>query len=467
MLVVLVVSSALAADVALDPASDIIALTSALSPGSTVTFADGTYTISGTLDWTGAGTEDAPIHIRAADGAHPVIQLAENGGPIVRIHECSWITVEGLTFEGTDARIEAGGFDGLNVSDCSNLTIKDTVWRKIRSTGVYFRGTNTAVTFVHNEITDVREGTALAMGCWDASCTTVSSAFENNWIHNWQGEYSSGIWVGPGSADVLIKDNVLHTALFRGIQLESTEYGERNQILANAIWSVGDTGIQVSGSSIVSNNLVFNVDGRGIRADGGDRVFEKVSISNNTVASTTGWGIEVYDFAGKEGMVLANNAITNPTGYGLRTGEGHLDANNYLSTNVVSGLVEGFAEYPSAVLPGSGVADYEDLTGMDFYPGDDSALVDVGDPSGDAWLPEVDFNGSLRDGEEPDVGAYELIAGANPGWAIQEGFKDTRAAEAPPQNVGGCNCGGGKDTDEAALALLLPLAVFAGRRRRR
>ena len=458
---------AFAADIELDPASDIVALTSALSPGSVIVFKDGTYTISKTLTWSGVGTADQPITIKAASGAKPVIQLAD-GNPIVRIQDSAFLSVEGLVFEGTPARIEAGGFDGLRVESSTNLTIKNNVFRNIRNTGVYFGGNNADITFEHNEITALTEGSGLVLGCWDASCWTQDSYFLNNWIHGLTGENATAIWMGPGTQNTQVNHNVVHTTLNRGIYVGSTEYGERNIIEGNAIWGVADTGIYIEGSSSVRNNLVFQVDGRGIRADGGDRVFEKVAVTNNTVASTTGWGIEIYDWAGKEGMVLANNAITNPTGYGLRTQDGHIDAGNYLSTNVVTGLVEGFAEFPTVVVPGSGIADYDDIAAFDFYPGNNSALVDAGDPSGSAYLPEADFNGSKRDGEEPDVGAYELITNSNPGWVVQEGFKDVEAATAPPIDVGGCGCKGkGADTDAAAAGLLLPLLGWALRRRRR
>ena len=60
------------------------------------------------------------------------------------------------------------------------------------------------------------------------------------------------------------------------------------------------------------------------------------------------------------------------------------------------------------VVPGGGYADFVDTENWDFYPNGDSDLVNSGDPSSEAWVPETDFNGVPRDGDAPDVGAYEF-----------------------------------------------------------
>ena len=91
----------------------------------------------------------------------------------------------------------------------------------------------------------------------------------------------------------------------------------------------------------------------------------------------------------------------------------------------------------------------------------------IGTADGAAYIPETDFNGVPREGDSPDVGAYEWDGDSNPGWSIQEGFKslelkDTRTKEF----VGGC-CQNSKGEDTAKAALLLPLLGLGALRRRR
>ena len=86
-------------------------------------------------------------------------------------------------------------------------------------------------------------------------------------------------------------------------------------------------------------------------------------------------------------------------------------------------------------------------------------LIDNADPSGSAYIPQYDFNGVAREGDTPDIGAYEYNGLGNPGWTLQEGLKSFElTGRQDDTKVGGCQ-------GNAAALLLLPLA-FVGRRRR-
>ena len=94
-------STAMAAEVELGPGSDVRTLTAALQPGDVYIFEDGVYELADRMVWNGVGTEAQPIVLRAAKGAAPVFRLA-SGGEVAAIEDAAFITVEGLTFEGTD-----------------------------------------------------------------------------------------------------------------------------------------------------------------------------------------------------------------------------------------------------------------------------------------------------------------------------------------------------------------------------
>jgi hypothetical protein len=464
----LLAAPALAASLEVQPGDDIVTLTASLGAGDEVVFADGTYTIAGTLEWTGAGTESSPIVLRAAEGASPVIQGSDIGS-LVDIEAATYIEVRGLTFEGAQAWYDSGNwFAGMRIADSSEITVEDCVIRKTTAYAMALNGNNTGLHILHNELGNTAGGQGIYVGCGDGSCGTTASEIANNWIHDIGGDWTVGIHVEPLSYGNRIADNVVYNVISRGIQVESTEYSDANVVEGNAVWSVGDAGIGVYGAAIVRNNLIFNVDGRGIRSGmADDRVLEKVVITHNTIVNTTGWGVELDNWAGNPGMVFANNAITNATGYAFQSDEGHLDANNYLRGNVFTGLVEGLTAFPEAFVPGGGMLDYHDAVGWDFYPTADAILVDAGDAAGDAWVPETDFNGNLRDGEFPDVGAYEVVAGSNPGWVIQEGFKEVGDGTIDGAEVGSGCCKKKEKAEGSDAAIALVPLIFALRRRRR
>lgn len=232
--------------------------------------------------------------------------------------------------------------------------------------------------------------------------------------------------------------------------------------------------MMVRGASLIRNNLIFNIGGVGIQTERTSQTpLSDVVISHNTIANTLDRGLELRDwfnqnadstYSPAENMVLANNAVSNPLGYALRIYHAEDPSGIYLSGNVLSGLVEGLDI--TTLTPGGGLEDFSDVEGWDFYPSPGSVLIDGGDASSEAWVPTVDFNGLEREGDAPDVGAYEFYGDGNPGWALQEDFKQTidHVANAGEDVGGGC-C---KDKSSGAEALLyLPLLGFGWRRRRK
>jgi hypothetical protein len=461
----LVAGEARGASVEVSPGDDIVTLTASLNAGDEIVFHGGVYPIETPLDWTGAGTSGQKITMRAVEGESAVIEMS-NSWVVAYLHDASYFDIRGLTFQGEADYYVENGFSGLYIENVDGVTIENNKFTQIGGTALSLDGNNTNLKVNGNEITACR-GTGIYVGCGDGSCWTEGSEIRGNWVHDLEGEWLYGIYLSPGSQDLFVSDNVVYGLPYRGIVLESTEYGEPNYVEGNAVWDVVDAGIAVSGASVVRNNVIFDIEGQGIATGvAGDRVYENVAITFNTVANTTEWAVEIRDWANRDGMVFSNNAIANPTGYGLLANEGMIDARNTLSSNVVTGLVSGLDPEGGAFQSGSGFADFEDAELRNFYPATSSSLTDAGDGASEGWVPLIDFNGLTRDGAFPDVGAYEYIGGSNPGWRISEGFKQlSDASVIADGELGGC-CQENADGAEAGLWLSPLLGAWWRRRRR-
>ena len=460
----LLVTPAWGADLSLSPGDDLGTLVSGVAPGDTVTLASGEYPMSTRITLSElAGTESAPIIIQAAEDANPVLVYSGNGSAI-DIVGSSFVRVRNIGIRGGvhENPEENYNHSGVYVSNgSSDVVLEGLRVGNLQGTPINI-GDAARVTVRGCELHDVVNGTGLVAGCGNGNCWLTGGTFSRNWIHGMTS--GNGIYLHDGNQAVSIKDNVVHGVSERGIRVGGTGEGPENVVEGNAIWATGGHGLVANGPSTVRNNVVFDCGGNGIRSDGGTTGFADVHITHNTVGDTMDDSVELDEWSGKAGCVLANNAISNPTGYALQAGDGQIDAGNLIVANVVTGLVRGFDPLLDHYVPGYGDGDYMDAVNWDFYPRDGSALIDAADPSGDAWVPAVDFNGVARDGETPDVGAYERTEATNPGWAFQEGFKpDTLAGgEVEVEGCGDCEDEGG----ETATALL-PLLLLGGLRRRR
>ena len=457
--------AAWAADVQVRPGDDIAALTAALNAGDTVTFADGTYTLESPLTWSGVGTADAPITVQAAAGASPVLSLL-SGWAVLVVEDSSFLNISGLRLQVASSNSEDTAV-GIYVSEVNDIAVTGCELGPVGSTLAVFAGNNSGVSFTGNDLHDSSKGSGLNVGCGDASCWTDGSDFSGNYLHDLSAENAVGIELEHGSQGNTVADNVITRVGGIGMIVGSAEHGEPNTIEGNAIWATVDDGLVLLGSAIVRNNIIFDNGDEGIRSyDPGRGTYEAVIISHNTVVDTVSWALKVDDWGTATGMVLANNALCNPVGYGMSTDEGGAGATNTVSSNVVCGLVTGFLPDAGQYWPGLGYNDFTDAAAWDFYPEHDGALLDAGDASGGAWIPELDFNGAPREGNAPDIGAYEWVGAENPGWAVGDDFKETGYSGGGPTDVGGC-CKDEATSGSAAL-LLLPLIGFgAGLRRRR
>lgn len=447
-------AAAWAASVTLNPGDDVATLTASLGAGDVITFNAGTYSLPAALYWTGVGTADAPITLQ---GKGDVTLSLETGWVVAELDAASYVVIDGLHFQDADGNTD--GSYGLYLHDVDHVTVRNCEFGPVAHSAFTGDGTLDTLTIEHNEVHDTTDGYGMYWGCDDAQCWLESSTISNNWIHDIGGTYNYALYVAMGGQGNTIVDNVIYGNLYRGLSVHSTEYGPYNEVRGNAIWSVGDIGLYVRGAARVWDNLVFDVDGVGIYTTDNDHdILDDVVITHNTVWNTTSWGAYIDRWSGRTGNAFANNAIDNITGYGLEVEDGGMDDAVLFSSNVVSGLVSGVEDGSDGVVAGGGDGDFVDAEGWDLYPSSSGALVGAGDPQG--FVPDVDFNGVARDGAGPDVGAYERTADDNPGWVLQEGFKDTSPVDADDGSaVGGC-CGSSGDTAAKSGVLLLPMAGF-------
>lgn len=479
MYTLLVGALAHAASVTVQPGDDLNTVTSSLQPGDVVTFSSGTYQTEGTLSWVGLGTADAPIRFV---GEGSVVLQNTAGGSVAYIHDSAYITMSGLIFEGA-GDITYTQPSGLNITESSNVTIENCTVRNVWGTALRIDRNATGLAIRNNELSGTGDGSGIYVGCGSAECWLQDSVIEYNLIHDVQG---TGIYLSTGTQTVTVRHNVIFRTRDSGLVAKSTAFGPQNVLIGNAIWQTEGDGIVIEGSALVQNNLVFEIGGDGIYSRNEDYVdgLYDVQITHNTVARTDGWAARLDDWYEREDLVFANNALANTTGYGMfwedelynddyygtTTGTGP-DTTNYVSHNVVTGLVDGFDPLlrPDYIREGGGVSDYVSVEDWNFYPTSSSVLRDAADAAGDAYIPQDDFNGTARDGASPDAGAYEYDGDDNPGWVVQEGFKVYEPSEGRSGTglSGGCCGGGSGEKDPATAAVMFPFLLLGIASRRR
>ena len=473
----LLITAAQAGVYEVGPGDDLANLLAGLVPGDEVIFSDGTYTLTTTLVIADhAGDLATPTRLRAAEGAAPVLQLqfdeAAPQSAVLRIERAKGVELSGLSLRGADNYADAGDYYGLYIAESTDLVLNSVEVAQTVRAALRIDGLSSNITAEALHLHDVRAGSALRVGCSDGSCFTTNLSVRLSQIHD-IGPDGYAIELSHGNQGCAITDTVIYDTEGRGVYLGSTAAGDGHQLEGNAIWNTAEHAVLIEGAARVRNNVIFNSGEGGILTrDPGLDTFTDIIISHNTVVDTAGWAADLQGWVGATGMVLANNALCNPLGYGITIdtlSENGVDiaTPGFVRNNYACGLVEGPDPLQPEVLPGGGYTDFLNAEIWDFYPTIDSTLVDAGDTTADAWIPPLDFNGVQRDGDGPDVGAYEWDGEVNPGWAIQENFKDP-ALDAPEKIDGAVSSGCCSDEgSEAGALFVLPILALARVRRRR
>ncbi len=453
------------------PGDDLFARLATLEAGDEVIVHAGTYTTPGLVQVTWAGTEAAPIVVRAAPGPRPVIA----GTPAQNVLD---VGGSHFTLRGFELR---GGSHGVRLAATDHATLEDLVLHDLGDVGISCNRPGQSCSFVtirKNEIYDTGKagtGEGMYLGCEGAACTFRDSLVEANYVHDLGGTQGDGIELKTGSSNVVVRDNVIVRSRYPGITL----YGfagtaSPNIVERNLVWTTLDNGIQIVGQVRVRNNIVLGAAIHGIHSKASDgHLPADLEIVNNTVVDAGTACLKANDWATATGQRVANNALYCEAGAAIDLNGGAPDA--MLIANVgrgTSNAAMGFA-------PGRSLT--EDLTAPgagDVYPREGSPLEDAGNGS---IAPSTDFDGCPRRGTLSEVGAYERSASGMRAWTVVESFKPPAncgelapdgggggggADNTPPGEGGCCETGGGSAPASGLCAALTWLAL-RGRRRRR
>lgn len=355
-----------------------------------------------------------------------VIINGVNYDNVIDIYNCHFLELTGIEITNSYA---GSGIDGIKFRTTSDhILLEDLHIHDLTGVGISANPAGESFTYltirhchIHN-ITDVGEG--MYIGNHDGLSPVHHCLVELNWIHNCHPH--KGIQFKRGTYLNIIQDNVVYDCDEAGIVLyktDQTSASDNNIVRRNVVWNTSE-GIFAVGQTNIDNNVIFNCDyGINVR-NYSNWGMNDLYIRNNTIyhCNTTCLRLDDWNNATGE-MVCINNAcyqdtitasaIQAPDGIG----PGYVAYNRHYGTSQVSGSTLG--NHPNLefinpnIIPGS----------IDLYPKSNATLLNNGTSAYGA--PFDDFNLLSRPyGTGWDVGAYEWRAINNPGWQIQEGFKE-------------------------------------------
>jgi len=401
---------------------------SSLAPGDEVILAGGVYTDSRRMSMGHRGTAEAPIIIRAADGATPIITRPNARQNVINIEGAQYLTLQGLEVTGGSAGIRIKAKNGY---DAKFITLNGNHIHHLGAGAVTANNNGNryeGLRFVRNEINDTSaEGEGFYLGCNNNACQFFDGVVEQNYIHDLNGpgvSQGDGIEIKDGSYNNIVRDNVIHDTHYPGIIVYGPAgNGGRNTIERNVIWNSGDHAIQAAADAVIRNNVIFSSAGDGIHSQNHQSAIPgNLTIQNNTIR-TSGSGIRVNDPAG--GVLSGPIEITNNAIY--PAGGNHaLRLTNKPGFTIAGNVGTGPTIMPAGQPAGAWSAtgnlngDFVNFIGFDAFPKPGSALHGTADG---AFTVTDDFNRTARNGTL-DVGAYVYDAAGNPGWQVTTGLKE-------------------------------------------
>lgn len=344
---------------------------------------------------------------------------------VIDVYNCHYVEFRGFEITNSYA---GSGIDGIKFRTTSDhfyledLHIHDVTGVGISANPAGESFTYLTIRYCHiHDITDVGEG--LYIGNHDGLSPVHHCLVEFNWIHDCHPK--KGIQFKRGTYLNVIQDNVVYNCDEAGIVLYKTDQAgtsNSNIIRRNVIWNAPE-GIFAVGQTDIDNNIIFDCGyGINVRNYGGWGM-EDLYLRNNTIYHCNITCLRLDDWNNSSGeMVCINNAcyqdslshsaIQVPDGIG----PGYVAYNRHYGQTQTSGSTLG--NPPSqefinpSIVPGS----------IDLYSLSTATIIDSGTFSYNA--PNDDFNWDSRPiNTQWDIGAYEWSQSANPGWQIQEGFK--------------------------------------------
>ncbi len=403
------------AQVSIAPGDDVQAILNGLEPGEEAVLADGTYELTTRFSLVNSGTAEAPIVIRAADGATPHFHRPNADENVMDV-EGQHLIIRGLTFSGGSAGVRFQVASDITFEDCEIYETADVALRMNDGGETYAR-----MQILRNHIHDTHgTGEGMYLGCNDDDCRVADSLIAGNHVHHTNAMdvgQGDGIELKDGSYGVTIRDNVIHDTKYPCILgYSAAGNGTPNLVEGNVMWGCGDNGIQWEADATLRNNIVLGAGGSAfasqVHQENGPA---NLIIVHNTFINT-GDALAIRSPSGP--VLVANNALYSMGRALFANGE---DTSPITATgNAGVGSVQGIAG--ATLVPGDIGADFvgASFSGalpQNVYPTAGGALGGAGDA---AHVTDLDFEGRDRMGVA-DIGAYALAGEL--GWPIGEGFK--------------------------------------------
>ena len=404
------------------PADNLQAAVNALAPGDILLLESGTYVLASRFSIQKTGTASAPITIRAAPGATPVITYVNAFQNVINVENSAHVRLIGLEV--------TGGSHGIRILDSDDITVDGCHIHHTGDVGLSANvggGTYERLRLSRNHIHDTSgTGEGMYLGCNYDGCRLIDSIIEGNYIHDTNGAgvtQGDGIELKEGSAGNLIANNVIHgTGYPCIITYSAVGNGGPNTIEGNLMWGCGDHAVQSAADAVIRNNIILGATYDGIRCQPHQNgTPSNLEITHNTVLSPNANTLRVSGITGT--VVIANNAFYANAGNAIQI-DGNLGG-----VTVVGNRGEGATSGVSSGFDGAGglgadlvAATYSGALPQDVYPAPGSGLAGAADP---AWLADYDFNLRAR-GADADIGAYRAGGAANPGWILAADFRPAR-----------------------------------------
>jgi Right handed beta helix region len=304
-----------AASVEVGTAAEVEAKLPTLKPGDELVLRGGTYSFATKSTVSVKGTKAAPIVIRGKAGERAIWTRADDAQNTLNVEGAEYLTFRGFEVKGGSACMAIGNSQGITIEEMEIDACGDVAIAANRG------GKQKGFTVRKNHIHDTNgTGEGMYFGCNDGSCTVEDSLIELNYVHNLLNvEQGDGIELKPGSANNIVRDNVVHDTKYPCFTSYAHPGKMPNIIERNLFFACGDHGIQLTADAVVKNNIVLSAAADGIRAkshpSGG---IGNLTIVHNTVIKAADTAIRIDAPTGP--VVLANNAIYALAGIAIRLG---------------------------------------------------------------------------------------------------------------------------------------------------
>jgi hypothetical protein len=452
---------AVAATIYANPGDSITTKINSMSPGDTLILNPGTYT--STIRMTNKnGDASHWFTIHGSDAGHVKVLATDNYNMIETRNSSFWrlenFEMDGNNYVGSDGihtSLSSDYYndythdlimDGLEIHHFNDVCVST----KIPTWNMTVRNCH-----IHDTIV------GLYMGNSDGYAPIINFTLQHCWIERCQ-NYNmqikaqltrTGVALGttPGltftSWGWLVKDNVFmrdpSTALANRPNLlvdaapmtgtGSTDLAtiDGNVVLAQSADPLSDdSGFQLAGNLVVTNNVIMNVKGdgcSGIRIGQHQAIYPRtLTIVNNTVfidGSSNSPCLSLWDLQSGYTQVIANNALIRGDTSAIAVSNGSIPAATVITNNIVRGT-GALAGMTTITTPLAQIfVTPNDTPGVaNLYPIARSPLIDAGS---NTYATALDFNGAARpQGAAADVGAYERYKQDNPGWQLADTFKN-------------------------------------------